>query len=118
MHVFNHLQRGSADAAQTTSISHPSHSHLSVWQINFSFFWFCFLADVISCYLTSIIRFWINLIKQPPLQPSIPYWSHLILCHLLSHHGDGDPHSEAEGEVLSVRDAAFTYRQAVTGGET
>lgn len=61
---------------------------------------------------------WINLIKQPPLQPSIPYWSHPALCHLLSYHGDGDPHSEAEGEVLSVRDVAFTYRQAVTRGET
>lgn len=43
--------------------------------------------------------------------------SHLTLL-LLSYHGDGDPHSEAEGEVLSVRNAAFTNRQAVTGGET
>lgn len=37
---------------------------------------------------------------------------------LLSYHGDGDPHSEAESEVLSVRDAAFAHRQAVTRGET
>lgn len=38
-------------------------------------------------------------------------------CHFLSYHGDGDPHSETEGEVLSVRDAPFANRQAVTWGE-
>lgn len=44
--------------------------------------------------------------------------SHVTLCHPLSYHGYGDPHSEEEGEVLSVGDAAFTNRQAFTGGET
>lgn len=42
--------------------------------------------------------------------------SHLSL--FLSYHGDGDPNSEAEGEVLSVGDAAFANRQAVPRGET
>lgn len=52
--------------------------------------------------------------KQPPLQPFIILDFYLALCHPLSYHGDGDPHSEAESEVLSVRDAALTNRQAVT----
>lgn len=40
-----------------------------------------------------------------------------MLYLFLSYHGDGDPHSEAKGEVVSVRDATFTNRQALTRGK-
>lgn len=53
-----------------------------------------------------------------------PFWPHVdvdrahVLSALsLSYHGYGHPHSEEEGEVLSVGDAALPHRQALAGRE-